>query len=720
MKDLEDQKIHEAWFKMTPGKTTVNPTGTLKFQYNYSKNRVKFENFKADGLTPMDTAGLADPFLVINFGNKKEKTVTQKRTLSPQWPKSISFEIPADSKGTFYIEIYSDNRDGTSDFMGEVRLPVAEIKEGNDEVTMEVKKKEQLPTVGEMRVALHARKSVILKESDYTSLFELLMKDNMELTKKLVAVSNKKEKPIAECLVKAFEMRRLAVHFIKTITSIEIEKTSEPNIIFRENTVATKSLDMYMRLIGMQYLHSIMKNIVAQLVLNEKKKSCELDEFRIEDKQERKQKIIAKNLTTLMSFVSLIFEDMQKKIDYCPTNLRNIFEHIQGLIKQKWPDHPTAQYTAVSGFIFLRFFCPSLYSPKLYDLTTSHPPPNVARELTLIAKTLQNLASLVVFGKKEPFMHIVNPFITEQMPNMKTYLTELSSIPEKAVDELPTKTDIHWGREMSRVHFHLEDNLEAMKAQFGLTQDLEKLTEILKDLKKKEMEYKESRLKIPAPLHEVAPMAGDEEDSTFYKGSLSSDGPDFSASISTGPKNDKRGGLASSKTITNTNSTPKKPSSLMSSIDQKPERPSSPLQITEPCPGCSKRFSEAETSVLLELSTNTFWHTDCLKCSNCHKHITQYALKKPLLCLACAEVDSKCARCKEVFKAGESVLRVDLKAFHRHCLNCSLCAAPMDPKTANGYFSGVSTPDLLYICSSCTPEKEKDKGDWVFLSTKVT
>lgn len=101
-----------------------------------------------------------------------------------------------------------------------------------------------------------------MPDKGYESLFALLFSNEMTLTKRLASVSHQKEKPVAEvlrkrehililqALVKAFEMRTMAVGYIKAITEMEISETSSAPVIFRGNTVATKSVDMYMRLTG--------------------------------------------------------------------------------------------------------------------------------------------------------------------------------------------------------------------------------------------------------------------------------------------------------------------------------------------------------------------------------------------------------------------------------------------------------------------------------------
>jgi hypothetical protein len=44
----------------------------------------------------------------------------------------------------------------------------------------------------------------------------------------------------------------------------------------------------------------------------------------------------------------------------------------------------------------------------------------------MVAKCLQNLANLVEFGGKEPYMEVVNPFILKNKERMVYYLDQLS------------------------------------------------------------------------------------------------------------------------------------------------------------------------------------------------------------------------------------------------------------------------------------------------------
>lgn len=106
--------------------------------------------------------------------------------------------------------------------------------------------------------------------------------------------------------------------------------------------------------------------------------------------------------------------------------LRTVFHHLQRAVLKRFqtPASPSAEtrprtedhymsvrYTSVSGFLFLRLFCPAILNPKLFGLARDFPDAKTARTLTLLAKTLQCLANLAAFGVKEPYMLDMNAFI---------------------------------------------------------------------------------------------------------------------------------------------------------------------------------------------------------------------------------------------------------------------------------------------------------------------
>jgi hypothetical protein len=87
-------------------------------------------------------------------------------------------------------------------------------------------------------------------------------------------------------------------------------------------------------------------------------------------------------------------------VAHCPVSLRQIFNNLQEEVVKKFPEIEDLRYTCVSGYLFLRFFAAAILGPKLFGLCADHPSQKNSRTLTLISKTVQQLANLLLFDGK--------------------------------------------------------------------------------------------------------------------------------------------------------------------------------------------------------------------------------------------------------------------------------------------------------------------------------
>lgn len=108
--------------------------------------------------------------------------------------------------------------------------------------------------------------------------------------------------------------------------------------------------------------------------------------------------------------------------------MRDVFADLSLKVREKYGESHPARYTAISGFVFLRYFAASILGPKLFNLAKDHPGQMASRTLTLIAKVIQNLGNLVEFGQKEPYMAPLNVFIQDSIEPMKKYIDGVSVI----------------------------------------------------------------------------------------------------------------------------------------------------------------------------------------------------------------------------------------------------------------------------------------------------
>ncbi|KAH0505682.1 Ras GTPase-activating protein 1 [Microtus ochrogaster] len=144
--------------------------------------------------------------------------------------------------------------------------------------------------------------------------------------------------------------------------------------------------------------------------------------------------------------------------------------------------------------IFLHEKLESLLLCTLNDREISmedSPSPIAARTLTLVAKSVQNLANLVEFGAKEPYMEGVNPFIKSNKHRMIMFLDELGNVPELPDTTEHSRTDL--SRDLAALHeicVAHSDELRTLSNERGAQQHvLKKLLAITELLQQKQNQY---------------------------------------------------------------------------------------------------------------------------------------------------------------------------------------------------------------------------------------
>ncbi|GAB7350092.1 hypothetical protein MBLNU459_g0759t1 [Dothideomycetes sp. NU459] len=328
--------------------------------------------------------------------------------------------------------------------------------------------------VGEILIKARAEENVILMSRDYEPLNQLLHRFENELTLQIAQMIPGELRRLSDTLLNIFSVSGQVTDWLMALVEEEIDgvhketpisrlrysrrvgnndtdnplsanserelmvrdmnknATLEANLLFRGNTLLTKSLDSHMRRVGKEYLIAALGPTIRDIC--DKDPDCEVDPNRTASEHELKR-----NWSRLLAATQDVWIAIRTSAKKAPVELRVIFRHIRACAEDRYGDFlRSVSYSSVSGFLFLRFFCPAVLNPKLFGLLKDDPKPKARRSFTLIAKSLQGLANMASFGSKEHWMEPMNAFLTTHRDAFKSFIDDVCSIPSPEVS-LPTE-----------------------------------------------------------------------------------------------------------------------------------------------------------------------------------------------------------------------------------------------------------------------------------------
>lgn len=357
-----------------------------------------------------------------------------------------------------------------------------------------VNEREQV--VGDILMKVRIEELVVLMGQDYGPMLDLLCHFSNALTIQISQMAHIELRRISEILLNIFQVPFEASNWLKSLVEDEIDSihketpmskfrfgrriashdsyesgverevflrdlgknaTVEANLLFRGNSLLTKALDLHMRRLGKEYLEDTLCEKMRDI--DESDPECEVDPNRVKNPED-----LSRNWRNLIALTENVWKSIASSASRCPPEIRHIMRHIRACAEDRYGDFSrTVSYSSVSGFLFLRFFCPAVLNPKLFGLlkgrfpflrlkartdpfcthlvtnvTLDHARPRAQRTLTLITKALQTLANMTTFGSKEPWMEQMNEFLHAHRPEFKEFVDEICSIsPEARTSAIP-------------------------------------------------------------------------------------------------------------------------------------------------------------------------------------------------------------------------------------------------------------------------------------------
>ncbi|KAK6530362.1 hypothetical protein TWF694_003718 [Orbilia ellipsospora] len=322
----------------------------------------------------------------------------------------------------------------------------------------------EISVLGEVLIKLRKEELVVLMMEEYKPLLELLQDFGNGLTIQIGQAINADLRHLAHTLLKIFQVSGKGIDWLMTLAEAEIRghhkedsvvkynfpipgvttdaevalsqaKPEQPkmdpakraqmeaNLLFRGNSLLTKAVEAHMKRYGKEYMDETIGEHIQRIA--EDDIYLEVDPMKCKSADD-----INKNWKLLNNLVKTVWHAIYTSPHKCPIEVKKVLYHIRMCVEEKFGgilEGPT--YSSVSGFLFLRFFCPAIMNPKLFGILKDHPGPQAQRTLTLLAKSLQGLANMTTFGVKEPWFSPMNEFLDEHNGEFKKFIDAISAAP---------------------------------------------------------------------------------------------------------------------------------------------------------------------------------------------------------------------------------------------------------------------------------------------------
>uniref|UniRef100_A0A3Q1JIL9 Uncharacterized protein n=1 Tax=Anabas testudineus TaxID=64144 RepID=A0A3Q1JIL9_ANATE len=428
----------DSWMNLTRVDPDEEVQGEIHLSLELLKDTEKIslrcQIIEARDLAPRDISGTSDPFARVIFNNHSAETSIIKKTRFPHWEETLELELDPEElseEGAVTVEVWDWDMVGKNDFLGKVRMtPLVQgwfrlLPLGNNEVDAGGK-------LGALRLKVRLVEDRILPSVYYQPLIDLLV-DALTMLEEVTTVESRQD--VAMTLVKIYLGQGLVVPFLDYLNTREVNHTTDPNTLFRSNSLASKSMEQFMKAVGMLYLHEVLKPIINRIF--DEKKYIELDPCKIDLNRcclgaVSEAEVRESSVEMLQSYLTSIIESIVGSVDQCPPVMRVAFKQLHKRVEEQFaePENEDVKYLAISGFFFLRFFAPAILTPKLFQLRDQHADTRTSRTLLLLAKALQSVGNLgLQLGHgKEQWMAPLHPIILRSVASVKDFLDKLIDI----------------------------------------------------------------------------------------------------------------------------------------------------------------------------------------------------------------------------------------------------------------------------------------------------
>ncbi|XP_066057722.1 ras GTPase-activating protein 4-like isoform X2 [Chamaea fasciata] len=394
----EHPKGYSGWMSLSEVDPDEEVQGEIHLRVevlgSQGSRRLRCSVLEARDLARKDRNGASDPFVRLRYNGKTQESTVVKKSCYPRWNETFEFELAEPAGEKLCVEVWDWDLVGRNDFLGKVSPKPCQC----------------------CRVLPSCTPSSLLPSP-----------------RRWCSASRGWKWP---------GRRRGGSGCGRT--SPNQHRTSEPNTLFRSNSLASKSMESFLKVTGMPYLHFVLGPTITRVF--EEKKYVELDPGKVEIKDvgcsglhrvQTEGEVIEQGRQHLQSYLGELLDAIVRSAPACPPLIRAAFRQLFQRVGERFPQHQHAKFVAVTSFLCLRFFSPAVMTPKLFQLRDAHADARTSRTLLLLAKAIQLVGNMepAAGRAKETWLSPLLPALQQGTARMRDFITRLVGTEEDKGEE---------------------------------------------------------------------------------------------------------------------------------------------------------------------------------------------------------------------------------------------------------------------------------------------
>ncbi|GAB1294546.1 Ras GTPase-activating protein 2 [Apodemus speciosus] len=445
--DLCSHSGKETWFSLQPIDSNSEVQGKVHLELKL--NELITENgtvcqqlvvhIKACHGLPLINGQSCDPYATVSLVGPSSVTRSSSYTRKSQ------FQVEEEDieKLEVRIDLWNNENLVQDVFLGEIKVPVNVLRNDSSHQAWYLlqprdngNKPSKTDGLGSLLLTLCYTEDCVLPSEYYEPLKTVLLKspDVQPVSASAAYILGEicqDQKDAVLPLVRLLLHHNKLVPFITAVAELDLKDTQDATAVFRGDSLATRCLTEMIKIVGGHYLKVTLKPVLDEIC--ESSKSCEIDPLKLKEGDN-----VENNKENLYYYVDKVFNTIVGSSVSCPTVMCDIFYSLRQMAAKKFPNNPHVQYSAVSSFVFLRFFAVAILSPHAFHLRPHYPDAQTVRTLTLISNTIQIIGNWGCQSrrksrfKKSVMCEFLKMFQEEKYyTDVKKFLDEISSTETK-------------------------------------------------------------------------------------------------------------------------------------------------------------------------------------------------------------------------------------------------------------------------------------------------